>query len=56
MGRQDYKTDDESDTAAVGVAWLLQANLLMQKMRAESLEKLLKINSGYVSKRRHNDT
>ena len=42
MGRQDYKTDDESDATAVGVAWLLQANLLMQKMRTESLENCLK--------------
>lgn len=28
LGAQVYKTDDESDAAAVGVAWLLQNNLL----------------------------
>lgn len=28
LDTQVYKTDDESDAAAVGVAWLLQNNLL----------------------------
>lgn len=28
LGFQIYKTDDESDAAAVGVAWLLQERLL----------------------------
>ena len=28
LGAKVYETDDESDAAAVGVAWLLQNNLL----------------------------
>ena len=32
VGCHNYKTDDESEAAAVGIAWLLQVNLLIQKM------------------------
>ena len=28
VGTQKYETDDESDAVAVGIAWLIQENLL----------------------------
>lgn len=30
LGLQAYQTDDESDAAAVGIAWLLQKKLLVE--------------------------
>ena len=32
IGKQDYKCDDESDAAAVAIAWLIQQGQLKQKV------------------------
>lgn len=39
VGEQEWKTDDESDACAVGIAWLLQRNMIPVKKRAGRKEK-----------------
>lgn len=32
VGKQEYACDDESDAVAVGIAWLIQKNMITQKL------------------------
>lgn len=48
MGRQDYKTDDESDAVAVGIAWLQSKNLLGKK-QAMTFRSSIQKTTSYVS-------
>lgn len=38
LGEQTYATSDESDAAAVGVAWLIQNDLIQSHKRKEVLD------------------
>ena len=37
LGEMDFKNDDESDAAAVGIAWMIQNNQIKQHIQEEHI-------------------